>query len=187
MKSEFVFRHGDSFLPLAPKKTAGIREQSFAMTQQRKQLSRDTQKSRKINSGHFLRTKTSCRLDLNPTLVLHLHRARAMLRTRNRMTWKHDVTFLKVRNCAAPPDHLRGEISFSATCSMPNIISYTSYFQPGFRRNRPNLPGTKFATTVLCGCSNKDTWIIALGSMPNGNIRGSFRWSKKVEKHCRTY
>jgi len=24
----------------------------------------------------------------------------------------------------------------------------------GFRRNRPKLPGTKFATTVLCGCSN---------------------------------
>ena len=31
----------------------------------------------------------------------------------------------------------------------------------GFRRNRPKLPGTKFATTVLCGCSNIDTWIIA--------------------------
>jgi len=24
----------------------------------------------------------------------------------------------------------------------------------GFRRNRPKFPGTKFATTVLCGCSN---------------------------------
>jgi len=24
----------------------------------------------------------------------------------------------------------------------------------GFRRNRPKLPGTKFANTVLCGCSN---------------------------------
>ena len=24
----------------------------------------------------------------------------------------------------------------------------------GFRRNRPKLPGTKFATTVLCGCVN---------------------------------
>jgi len=31
----------------------------------------------------------------------------------------------------------------------------------GFRRNRPKLPGTKFATTVLCCCSNIDTWIIA--------------------------
>jgi len=31
----------------------------------------------------------------------------------------------------------------------------------GFRRNRPKLPETKFATTVLCGCSNIDTWIIA--------------------------
>jgi len=31
----------------------------------------------------------------------------------------------------------------------------------GFRRNRPNLPGTKFVTTVLCGCSSIDTWIIA--------------------------
>jgi len=24
----------------------------------------------------------------------------------------------------------------------------------GFRRNRPKLPGTKFATTLLCGCNN---------------------------------
>jgi len=31
----------------------------------------------------------------------------------------------------------------------------------GFRRNRPKLPGTKFATTILYCCSNIDTWIIA--------------------------
>ena len=31
----------------------------------------------------------------------------------------------------------------------------------GFRRNGPKLPGTKFATTILCCCSNIDTWIIA--------------------------
>jgi len=54
----------------------------------------------------------------------------------------------------------------------------------GFRRNRQKLPGTKFATTVLCGCSNTDTWIIAQGSMSNANIYGRFRCSKMVEKHC---
>jgi len=53
-----------------------------------------------------------------------------------------------------------------------------------FRRNRPKLPGTKFATTVLCGCSNIDTWIIAQGLMSNANIYGRFRCSKMVEKHC---
>jgi len=51
----------------------------------------------------------------------------------------------------------------------------------------PKLPGTKFATTVLCRCSNIDTWIIAWGSMSNANICGSFRCSwTKVEKHWST-
>jgi len=54
----------------------------------------------------------------------------------------------------------------------------------GFPRNRPKLPGMKFATTVLCSCSNIDTWTIALGSMSNANIHIRFRCSKKVEKHC---
>jgi len=54
----------------------------------------------------------------------------------------------------------------------------------GFRRNRPKLPGAKFATTVLCGCNNIETWIIALGSMSNANIYGRFRCNKMVEKHC---
>jgi len=54
----------------------------------------------------------------------------------------------------------------------------------GFRRNRPKLPGTKFATTVLCGCCNIDTWIIVLGSVSNANIYGRFPCSEMVEKHC---
>jgi len=54
----------------------------------------------------------------------------------------------------------------------------------GFRRNRPKLPGAKFATTVLCGCSNIGTWIIVLRSMTNANIYGRFRCRKMVEKHC---
>jgi len=54
----------------------------------------------------------------------------------------------------------------------------------GFRRNRQKLPGAKFATTVLCGYSNIDTWIIAQGSMRNANIYGRFRCSKIIEKHC---
>ena len=29
----------------------------------------------------------------------------------------------------------------------------------GFSRKRPKLPGTKFTTTVICGCSNVDSWI----------------------------
>jgi len=54
----------------------------------------------------------------------------------------------------------------------------------GFPRNRPKLPGTKFATTVLCGCSNIDTWTIAYGSMSNANVYGRLRCRKMVEKHC---
>jgi len=30
-----------------------------------------------------------------------------------------------------------------------------------FRRNRRNLPGTKFVITVLWNCRSVDTWIIA--------------------------
>jgi len=30
----------------------------------------------------------------------------------------------------------------------------------GFRRNKPKLSGTKSSTTVLCSCSNTDTWVI---------------------------
>jgi len=54
----------------------------------------------------------------------------------------------------------------------------------GFHRNRTKLPEAKFATTVLCGCSNMDTWIIVLRSMSNANIYGRFCCSKMVEKHC---
>jgi len=39
-----------------------------------------------------------------------------------------------------------------------------------FRRNRLNLSVTKFATTLLCGYSNIDTWIIAQGSMSNAYL-----------------
>jgi len=79
----------------------------------------------------------------------------------------------------------------------------------GFRRNRPKLPATKFATTVLCGCSNAPVsqypyhyeshwklcyqmlWLIApfvsrnpmpQGSMSNANICWRFCCSKKIEK-----
>ena len=52
----------------------------------------------------------------------------------------------------------------------------------GFHRNRLNLPGTKFATTVLCGCSSIDTWIIAQISTSKANICGKSRCSKEVEK-----
>jgi len=54
----------------------------------------------------------------------------------------------------------------------------------GFRRNRPKLPGAKFATTVLCGYSNIDTWTIVLRSITNANIYGRFCCSKMDEKHC---
>ena len=73
-----------------------------------------------------------------------------------------------------------------------HMFTYVSVFQPGFRgtsgfrRNGLKFPGTKFATTLLCGCSNKDTWIIAWGSTSNANICGIFRCSKKIEKHWRT-
>ena len=41
----------------------------------------------------------------------------------------------------------------------------------------------KFPATVLCGCSNINTLIIAWGSTSNANICGRFRCRKKVEKH----
>jgi len=49
-----------------------------------------------------------------------------------------------------------------------------------FRRNKPKLPGTKFATTVLCGCNNMDNWIIAQVSMSNANICGRPHCQKKL-------
>jgi len=65
-------------------------------------------------------------------------------------------------------------------------------FQPGsgcqgFRRNRPKLPGTKLATTVLCGCCNIDTWIIAQSFMSNANSCGMFHCRKRVEKDWTTW
>ena len=77
-----------------------------------------------------------------------------------------------------------------------------------FRRNRPKLHGTKFSTTVLCGCSNITVslplWIalktlfincfdfvlpLCYGSLrqrvpEQHKICGRFRCSKKVETHC---
>jgi len=61
----------------------------------------------------------------------------------------------------------------------------------GFWQNRPNLPGTKLATTVQCSFNNTTvskylkmhTSIIAQGSMSNANICGRFCCSNKVEKH----
>jgi len=62
----------------------------------------------------------------------------------------------------------------------------------GFWQNRPNLPGTKLATTVQCSFNNTTvsnnlkmhTSIIAQGSMSNANICGRFCCSNEVEKHC---
>jgi len=37
----------------------------------------------------------------------------------------------KMRNCAPPPDHLSSEgISFSRTCSIPNLILYILHIAP---------------------------------------------------------
>ena len=54
--------------------------------------------------------------------------------------------------------------------------------QAEIRRNRPKLPGTKFANTFLCGCSNINAWINAWDSASNANMCGKFRCSQKVEK-----
>jgi len=58
--------------------------------------------------------------------------------------------------------------SFIFHVCVKHIIVYGGVFRPGFREQlpgvppkQPKLPGTKFATTVLCRCSNFDTWIIA--------------------------
>jgi len=74
-----------------------------------------------------------------------------------------------------------------------SLFAWCSVFQLGFRGTSgfrkcltgvpPKLSRTKFTTTVLCGCSNIDTWIIAQGSMSNANICERFHCSKKVEKH----
>jgi len=54
-------------------------------------------------------------------------------------------------------------------------MTYSSFFQPGFRQNRPKLPGTKFATTVLRGISNK-----TLGSSHLRRVRAGL---KPIQRH----
>jgi len=56
---------------------------------------------------------------------------------------------------------------------------------PGVPPKQTEISWNEIApAAVLRGCSNVDTWIIALGSMSNTNIYGRFRCSKMVEKHC---
>jgi len=42
--------------------------------------------------------------------------------------WSDAEFPLEVGNCAYPPEHLRSEISFSRTCSIPNLITSHSPF-----------------------------------------------------------
>jgi len=60
-----------------------------------------------------------------------------------------DTSFLsKVHNCAVPPDHLRSEISFSVTCSIPNLISFIHIAKPFYRLKR----FTGCVSTQLLNC-----------------------------------
>jgi len=59
---------------------------------------------------------------------------------------------------------LGGNLMSFLSNALPRPLFFNRDFASGcqgFRRNRPKLPGTKFAITVLCGCSNIDTLIVA--------------------------
>jgi len=77
----------------------------------------------------------------------------------------------------------RSFVNMSATNT---TLSGLLFSTGGFTEPQGWLPGAppkqaEIATTVLCGCSNIDTWIIAQGSMSNVNICWRFHCSKMVE------